>query len=46
MKAVTWVSANTNTRSKNSSSVFTVACSESARILMPTRCLHAHIVNL
>ena len=34
MNAVTWVSAKTNTRSKNSSSGLTVACSESARILL------------
>ena len=34
MNAVTWVSAKTNTRSKNSSSGLTVAWSESGRILV------------
>ena len=38
MNAVTWVSAKTNTKSKNSSSGLTVACSVSGRILMRGAC--------
>ena len=38
MNAVTWVSAKTNTRSKNSSSGVTVACCWSGRILLRGAC--------
>ena len=38
MNAVTWVSAKTNTRSKNSSSGVTVAWSESGRICARGAC--------
>ena len=38
MYAVTWVSANTNTRSKKSSSGLTAACCRSGRILLWDAC--------